>query len=138
LSRSTPPSSCGSTSRVGSVEAGKDADLVVWSGDPLAITSRVEQTWIDGRRYFDREDDRQMQRHRDAAARNRLVQKILGSGEAMAADGENDREADESELWPRADLFCHGHGHGHAPVTRCSASGRAGSRLKRRKDIFVE
>lgn len=97
-------------SRVGSVEVGKDADLVVWSGDPLAITSRVEQTWIDGRRYFDREDDLQA-RHRDASVRNRLVQKILDSGEEMASA--EDREADESELWPREDIFCHGHGHGH-------------------------
>jgi imidazolonepropionase-like amidohydrolase len=97
--------------RVGSVEAGKDADLVVWSGHPLAITSRVEQTWIDGCRYFDREADREMQR-RDAQVRNRLVQKILGSGEAMAEEGETDK--DESDLWPRADLFCHGHDHGHA------------------------
>ena len=63
--------------RVGSVEAGKDADLVVWSGDPLAITSRVEQTWIDGRRYFDLEEDRELRR-RDAEVRNTLVQKILG------------------------------------------------------------
>ena len=97
-------------SRVGSVEVGKDADLVVWSGDPLAITSRVEQTWIDGRCYFDREDDLQA-RHRDASVRNRLVQKILDSGEEMASA--EDREADESELWPREDIFCHGHGHGH-------------------------
>lgn len=97
--------------RVGSVEAGKDADLVVWSGDPLAITSRVEQSWIDGRRYFDLEEDRELRR-RDAEVRNTLVQKILGSGEEMAAEGE--ANVDESDLWPRADLFCHGHDHGHA------------------------
>ena len=97
--------------RVGSVEAGKDADLVVWSGDPLAITSRVEQTCIDGRRYFDLEEDRELRR-RDAEVRNTLVQKILGSGEEMAAEGE--ANVDESDLWPRADLFCHGHDHGHA------------------------
>ena len=96
--------------RVGSVEAGKDADLVVWSGDPLAITSRVEQTWIDGRCYFDAEEDRELRR-RDAEVRNALVQKILGSGEEMAAEGET--TVDESDLWPRADLFCHGHDHGH-------------------------
>ena len=96
--------------RVGSLEVGKDADLVVWSGDPLAITSRVEQTWIDGRRYFDREQDLAL-RERDAEVRNALVQKILASGEKMAADGEHGE--DESELWPREDIFCHGHGHGH-------------------------
>lgn len=96
--------------RVGSLEAGKDADVVVWSGPPLAITSRVEQTWIDGRCFFDLEEDRQM-RKRDAEIRTALVQKILDSGEKMAADG--DTQKDESDLWPREDIFCHGHVHGH-------------------------
>ena len=96
--------------RVGSLEAGKDADLVVWSGPPLAITSRVEQTWIDGRRYFDSDEDRDM-RKRDAEIRTALVQKILDSGEKMATDG--DTQKDESDLWPREDIFCHGHVHGH-------------------------
>jgi hypothetical protein len=41
---------------VGSIEAGKDADIVVWSGSPMSTLSRCEQTWIDGRRYFDRDD----------------------------------------------------------------------------------
>ncbi len=40
---------------VGSLEAGKDADFVVWSGPPLATGSLVLSTWIDGRRYFDRQ-----------------------------------------------------------------------------------
>ncbi|QSB05041.1 amidohydrolase [Natronoglycomyces albus] len=34
--------------RVGSLEVGKDADLCVWSGDPLDIYSRVETAFIDG------------------------------------------------------------------------------------------
>ena len=36
-------------SRVGALEAGRDADIVVWSGDPLALDSRVEQVFINGR-----------------------------------------------------------------------------------------
>jgi imidazolonepropionase-like amidohydrolase len=40
--------------RVGSIEPGKDADLVVLSGDPLSVYTRVEQTWIDGELVFDR------------------------------------------------------------------------------------
>ena len=34
--------------RVGSLAVGKDADLVLWSGDPLDLHSRVLGTWIDG------------------------------------------------------------------------------------------
>jgi N-acetylglucosamine-6-phosphate deacetylase len=38
----------------GSIEPGKDADLVVWSGPPMSVYTRCEQTWVDGRTYFDR------------------------------------------------------------------------------------
>lgn len=40
--------------RIGSLEAGKDADFVILSGDPLSIYTRVEQTWVDGKKVFDR------------------------------------------------------------------------------------
>ena len=30
----------------------EDADFVIWSGHPLSIYSKCEQTWIDGRKYF--------------------------------------------------------------------------------------
>ncbi len=40
--------------RIGSLEAGKDADFVVLSGDPLSIYTRVEQTFVDGKKVFDR------------------------------------------------------------------------------------
>ena len=62
--------------RAGSLEPGKDADLVVWSGPPMSTTSRVEQTWIDGRRYFDLAADRS-RREADAAERARLLAAVL-------------------------------------------------------------
>jgi imidazolonepropionase-like amidohydrolase len=45
--------------RIGSLEAGKDADLVIWNGHPLSTYSRVETTFIEGEVYFDREQDLQ-------------------------------------------------------------------------------
>jgi N-acetylglucosamine-6-phosphate deacetylase len=42
---------------VGSLEPGKQADFVIWSGNPLSSTSMCEQTWIGGRKYFDRAHD---------------------------------------------------------------------------------
>ena len=43
--------------RVGSIEVGKDADLVVFDGHPLEIRSVVQMTFIDGNLYFSRERD---------------------------------------------------------------------------------
>lgn len=40
--------------RVGTLEVGKDADLVLLSGDPLSVYSLVLETWIEGRNVFDR------------------------------------------------------------------------------------
>jgi imidazolonepropionase-like amidohydrolase len=42
--------------RVGSLEAGKDADFIVLSGDPFSVYTQVLETWIEGRRVFNRED----------------------------------------------------------------------------------
>jgi imidazolonepropionase-like amidohydrolase len=42
--------------RVGSLKAGKDADFVILSGDPLSVYTKVLETWIEGVRVFDRAD----------------------------------------------------------------------------------
>lgn len=42
--------------RVGSLEVGKDADLILLSGDPLSVYTHVLQTWVDGSKVFDRSD----------------------------------------------------------------------------------
>lgn len=44
--------------RIGSLEAGKDADFIVLSGDPLSVYTRVEQTWVEGVKVFDLSDPR--------------------------------------------------------------------------------
>lgn len=42
---------------VGSIEVGKDADFVIWDKHPLSSFARAQQVYIDGVKYFDRDDD---------------------------------------------------------------------------------
>ena len=53
-----PAYSLGLQDKIGSLEVGKDADVVLWSGDPFSIYSRAEKTWIDGALLFDAKDPR--------------------------------------------------------------------------------
>ena len=63
--------------KVGSIKTGKDADIVVWSDNPLSIYAKAEQTIVDGTIYFDRIKDLE-QRKLIASERNRLIQKMIG------------------------------------------------------------
>ncbi len=71
---------------VGSLEVGKDADIVIWSGHPLSTLSSCEQTWIDGRKYFDKEEDKRMN-EQIQKERAELVQKILKSKKKGSGSG---------------------------------------------------
>ncbi len=62
--------------KTGSIKVGKDADLVLWSYDPLSIYAKSIYTIVDGVIYFDRAKDKEMQKQIQAE-RNRLVQKML-------------------------------------------------------------
>lgn len=61
---------------VGSLEPGKHADFVIWNGDPLSTETKAEQTWIDGRKYFDLERDAELQQ-RIAEEQASLIQYML-------------------------------------------------------------
>lgn len=62
--------------RVGSIKEGKDADVVLWSGNPLSVYSKAEKTLIEGTTYFDLETDRQ-KREAIKKERNELVTMML-------------------------------------------------------------
>lgn len=61
--------------RVGSLKAGKDADVVVWSDNPLSIYAKSLYTIVDGTVYFDRQKDEQLQASIEAE-RNRIIRKL--------------------------------------------------------------
>jgi imidazolonepropionase-like amidohydrolase len=44
--------------RVGSLTPGKDADFLLLDGDPFSVYTRVQETWIEGVRVFDRADEK--------------------------------------------------------------------------------
>ncbi|HUH34008.1 MAG TPA: amidohydrolase family protein, partial [Daejeonella sp.] len=62
--------------RVGSIKAGKDADLVLWSDNPLSIYAKAEKTYVDGIAYWDMEDDARKQAEL-VKEEARLIQKMM-------------------------------------------------------------
>jgi imidazolonepropionase-like amidohydrolase len=80
--------------RTGSLAPGKDADVVIWSENPLCIYAKAEKTFVDGICYFDSERDAQMRKEM-ATERARLIQKMLSAksaGEPMRTPGFKDKK----------------------------------------------
>jgi imidazolonepropionase-like amidohydrolase len=61
--------------RTGSIKTGKDADVVLWSENPLSVYAKAEKTWVDGILFFDREADLKLQEDVQKE-RARLIQKL--------------------------------------------------------------
>ncbi len=51
-----PAWALGLQDQIGTLEAGKNADVVLWSRDPLSVYSRPDVVWIDGAVLYDRSD----------------------------------------------------------------------------------
>jgi len=62
--------------KVGSIKVGKDADVVLWSDNPLSIYAKVEKTIIDGHIYYDSDEDLKL-REDIQKERARIIQKML-------------------------------------------------------------
>ena len=58
--------------RIGSIDVGKDADVVIWTGHPFSTYSRVDTTFVDGQVVFDRERDLQLRKDRAKEKADRL------------------------------------------------------------------
>lgn len=67
--------------RVGAIAPGMDADLAVWTADPLSSFARCERTFVDGREMFSMERDAEL-REQMVAERDRIIQKIIADKKA--------------------------------------------------------
>jgi hypothetical protein len=85
-------------SKVGSLSPGKDADIVLWDGDPLSLYSKALTTWIEGKIYFDRELDLK-QRVWIAKERKRLT-------DAMIYAKKNGSKTRKPELKKQPEYHC--------------------------------
>ncbi|NQW29354.1 MAG: amidohydrolase family protein [Ignavibacteria bacterium] len=87
--------------RMGSIETGKDGDVVVWSGNPLSNMSRAERTFVDGREMFSIEADLKL-RSRDSELRRFLEQEAMAAiaeGAASAKPKKKQRKEYHCETW---------------------------------------
>lgn len=97
-----PAMQLGIDHRVGSLEVGKDADVVIWTGHPLSTYSRVETTLIEGDVYFDRARDLE---RREAIRREKreLLDREKKAGEAEKPKPKDDpKKAPELPTKPTA------------------------------------
>ena len=107
-----PADQLGVGDRVGRLREGFDADLVIWNGHPLSVYSRVEQTWVDGRRYFDRETDL-ARRQALAEERQALIARVL---EANGNSNDNrETQAEQPEQGRTFRSMAHAHLLGYRP-----------------------
>jgi adenine deaminase len=73
-----PAKMLGIDQRVGSIEIGKDADVVLWNGHPMLSASVPEITWIEGIDYYSKERHQRMIQ-RNNAEKKRLIPFILNA-----------------------------------------------------------
>ncbi|MGN6420272.1 MAG: amidohydrolase family protein [Pseudobacter sp.] len=96
--------------KVGSIRVGKDADLVLWSHNPLTIYAVAEKTIVDGTVYFDREKDAEL-RKQIQAEKARLINKLQSAKRSAGPAG----AAQFQRARPRMELIhtCMDHFHSH-------------------------
>jgi len=78
-----PAKMLGIDKKVGSIETGKEADLVLWNGHPMMAASVPEFTWIEGFDYYSQERHNRMLQRNEAEAKRLLpvLIKAISEGE---------------------------------------------------------
>jgi imidazolonepropionase-like amidohydrolase len=103
-------------SRVGSLEAGKDADVVVWTHHPLSTYAVADRVYIDGTLYYDRQ-----------AEASRLTRLKKEKEALLAAEQPQKKKAAPTTTASQPDKDGNG-SSGHSPVGTAGQSARAPSR----------
>jgi len=98
-----PAIQLGIDKRVGSIDPGKDADLVIYNHDPLSAYAVVQKTLVDGRVYFDRQRDiagraaREKEKRELLEKEKKSAEKKPETGEAAKKPGEKKPEEKKPE-----------------------------------------
>ena len=95
-----PAKQLGIDKRTGSLEIGKDADIVIWSAHPFSVYSHPEMTMIEGEIYFDRAKDitKRAELEKEREALEKLdVNKPPGSGGTPPPIPKETRQADRDD-----------------------------------------
>jgi imidazolonepropionase-like amidohydrolase len=80
--------------RVGSIKVGKDADVVLWSNHPMSIYTKAEKTIIDGKVFFDIEEDAKKRvaiKEEKSKLINMMLKEKMGGGATKAPMKRGDR-----------------------------------------------
>ncbi|OYW20555.1 MAG: amidohydrolase [Sphingobacteriales bacterium 12-47-4] len=95
--------------KVGSIKIGKDADVVLWSDNPLSIYAVAQYTIVDGTIYFSRDMDKDL-RQKNQEEKNRIIAKMAAAKRAPGANPGNFQRAR-----PRFEVMhtCSEHAHEH-------------------------
>jgi imidazolonepropionase-like amidohydrolase len=102
-----PALQLGIQDRVGSIDVGKDADVVIWNGHPFSVYSSVETTFIDGEIFFDRLHDATV---RAELERERLTLEKAEPNRPPAQGGtpptrpRESRRSDDDDQWFGGDI----------------------------------